>query len=95
VVILKAAKEYFKQQEKFNRRWLEDPVCQKISARQSRSETIKMMLQKTKTAKALPDLKKGDDRIIADAAFYKKNKTPAAYTEATLLQAMETAGNLL
>ncbi len=45
---------------------------------------------------ALPDLKKGDNRQITDAALLtRKTKPPAAYTEATLLQAMETAGKLV
>ena len=45
---------------------------------------------------SLPDLKKGDTRIIEDAVLLtKKTKPPAAYTEATLLQAMETAGKLI
>ncbi|NCB39168.1 MAG: type IA DNA topoisomerase [Erysipelotrichia bacterium] len=45
---------------------------------------------------SLPDLKKGDERNITDAALLtRKTKPPAAYTEATLLQAMETAGKLV
>ncbi len=45
---------------------------------------------------SLPDLKKGDTRIISDAALLtRKTKPPAAYTESTLLQAMETAGKLI
>lgn len=45
---------------------------------------------------ALPALKKGDVRQIEDAVLLtKKTKPPAAYTEATLLQAMETAGKLV
>ncbi|MBU1106414.1 MAG: DNA topoisomerase 3 [Candidatus Riflebacteria bacterium] len=45
---------------------------------------------------SLPDLKKGDARLIEDAVLLtKKTKPPAAYTEATLLQAMETAGKLI
>ena len=45
---------------------------------------------------SLPDLKKGDTRLVEDAVLLtKKTKPPAAYTEATLLQAMETAGKLI
>ncbi|HAE38288.1 MAG TPA: DNA topoisomerase III [Candidatus Riflebacteria bacterium] len=45
---------------------------------------------------SLPDLKKGDIRLVEDAVLLtKKTKPPAAYTEATLLQAMETAGKLI
>lgn len=45
---------------------------------------------------SLPDLKKGDTRIINDTALLtRKTKPPAAYTESTLLQAMETAGKLI
>lgn len=45
---------------------------------------------------SLPDLKKGDERIINDSQLLtKKTKPPAAYTESTLLQAMETAGKLI
>lgn len=45
---------------------------------------------------SLPDLKKGDSRQIEDAVLLtKKTKPPSAYTEATLLQAMETAGKLI
>jgi len=45
---------------------------------------------------SLPDLKKGDERIINDTQLLtKKTKPPAAYTESTLLQAMETAGRLV
>jgi DNA topoisomerase-3 len=44
----------------------------------------------------LPDLKKGDTRKIEDAVLLtRKTRPPAAYTEATLLQAMETAGKLV
>ncbi len=44
---------------------------------------------------SLPDLKKGDTRKIEDAVLLtRKTRPPAAYTEATLLQAMETAGKL-
>lgn len=44
----------------------------------------------------LPDLKKGDKKDIIDSSLQqKKTKPPAAYTEATLLQAMETAGKLI
>jgi DNA topoisomerase-3 len=45
---------------------------------------------------SLPDLKKGDTRLVEDAVLLtKKTKPPSAYTEATLLQAMETAGKLI
>ncbi len=45
---------------------------------------------------SLPDIKKGDTRIINDTALLtRKTKPPAAYTESTLLQAMETAGKLI
>ncbi|PKL46271.1 MAG: DNA topoisomerase III [Candidatus Riflebacteria bacterium HGW-Riflebacteria-2] len=45
---------------------------------------------------SLPDLKKGDTRKIEDAVLLtRKTRPPAAYTEATLLQAMETAGKLV
>ncbi len=45
---------------------------------------------------ALPDLKKGDSRDIAKAEILtRKTRPPAAYTESTLLQAMETAGRLV
>lgn len=45
---------------------------------------------------SLPDLKKGDERTINDAVLLtRKTKPPAAYTESTLLQAMETAGKLI
>lgn len=45
---------------------------------------------------SLPDLKKGDERVVKDAVLQtKKTKPPAAYTESTLLQAMETAGKLV
>ncbi len=45
---------------------------------------------------SLPDLKKGDTRIINDTTLLtRKTKPPAAYTESTLLQAMETAGKLI
>ena len=44
----------------------------------------------------LPDLKKGDTRTIKEAEMLtKKTKPPAAYTESTLLQAMETAGKFI
>jgi DNA topoisomerase-3 len=45
---------------------------------------------------SLPPLKKGDKRTFQDAEILtKKTKPPAAYTESTLLQAMETAGKLI
>lgn len=45
---------------------------------------------------ALPDLKKGDKRLVTDSQLLnKKTKPPAAYTEATLLQSMETAGKFV
>lgn len=45
---------------------------------------------------SLPDLKKGDTRQITESALLtKKTKPPAAFTESTLLQAMETAGKLV
>ncbi|KAF1080024.1 MAG: DNA topoisomerase III [Candidatus Rifleibacterium amylolyticum] len=45
---------------------------------------------------SLPDLKKGDTRKIEDSVLLtRKTRPPAAYTEATLLQAMETAGKLV
>ncbi|GAB4275522.1 MAG: DNA topoisomerase 3 [Candidatus Rifleibacteriota bacterium] len=45
---------------------------------------------------SLPVLKKGDGRIIAHAELLtKKTKPPSAFTESTLLQAMETAGKLI
>ncbi|HPT45233.1 MAG TPA: DNA topoisomerase 3 [Candidatus Rifleibacterium sp.] len=45
---------------------------------------------------SLPDLKKGDQRQINDTTLLtRKTKPPAAYTEATLLQGMETAGKLI
>ncbi len=41
-------------------------------------------------------MKKGDSRQITDSTLLtRKTKPPAAYTEATLLQAMETAGKLV
>ena len=45
---------------------------------------------------SLPDLKKGDQREIVNTELLtKKTRPPAAYTESTLLQAMETAGRLV
>ncbi len=45
---------------------------------------------------SLPDLKKGDQREIVKTDLQtKKTRPPAAYTESTLLQAMETAGKLI
>jgi DNA topoisomerase-3 len=45
---------------------------------------------------SLPDLKKGDHREIVKTDLQtKKTRPPAAYTESTLLQAMETAGKLI
>lgn len=45
---------------------------------------------------SLPVLKKGDQREIVNAELLtKKTKPPSAYTESTLLQAMETAGKLV
>lgn len=45
---------------------------------------------------ALPDVKKGDERnTINSNLLTKKTKPPAAYTEATLLQSMETAGKMV
>ena len=45
---------------------------------------------------ALPDVKKGDERNVIDSNLLtKKTKPPAAYTEATLLQSMETAGKMV
>lgn len=44
----------------------------------------------------LPELKKGDQRTIVKADLLtKKTRPPSAYTESTLLQAMETAGRLV
>ncbi len=44
----------------------------------------------------LPELKKGDSREILNSELLsKKTKPPSAYTESTLLQAMETAGKLV
>ncbi|MBF0502632.1 MAG: DNA topoisomerase 3 [Candidatus Riflebacteria bacterium] len=44
----------------------------------------------------LPSLKKGDIRSIKEAELLtKQTKPPAPYTEASLLQAMETAGRLV
>lgn len=45
---------------------------------------------------ALPEMKKGDTREVRDAKLQVKQTKPLpAYTEATLLQAMETAGKLI
>ncbi|HOY67925.1 MAG TPA: DNA topoisomerase 3 [Candidatus Ozemobacteraceae bacterium] len=45
---------------------------------------------------ALPELKKGDEREVKEAKLQvRQTKPPPAYTEATLLQAMETAGKLI
>jgi DNA topoisomerase-3 len=45
---------------------------------------------------ALPELKKGDKRLVVNSNLLtKKTKPPLAYTEATLLQAMETAGKMV
>jgi len=45
---------------------------------------------------ALPPLSKGDRRLVKEAKLLsKKTKPPAAYTESTLLQAMETAGKFV
>lgn len=45
---------------------------------------------------ALPELRKGDIRNVIDSRLLtKKTKPPAAYTEATLLQSMETAGKMV
>jgi len=47
----------------------------------------------TEPAQDLPDLKKGDELKIKEAAVLeKKTKPPVLYTEAGLLSAMETAG---
>ena len=44
----------------------------------------------------LPELKKGDTRTVIDSNLLtKKTKPPLAYTEATLLQSMETAGKMV
>lgn len=45
---------------------------------------------------SLPEMKKNDSLSISEAKLLtKKTKPPAYYTEATLLQAMETAGKLV
>ncbi|HEY9068652.1 MAG TPA: DNA topoisomerase 3 [Candidatus Ozemobacteraceae bacterium] len=45
---------------------------------------------------ALPELKKGDTREVKESKLQvRQTKPPPAYTEATLLQAMETAGKLI
>lgn len=45
---------------------------------------------------SLPALKKGETRkIVKSDLLTKKTKPPSAYTESTLLQAMETAGKLV
>lgn len=44
----------------------------------------------------LPELKKGDTRTVINSNLLtKKTKPPLAYTEATLLQSMETAGKMV
>ena len=44
----------------------------------------------------LPEVKKGDVRTVVDSRLLtKKTKPPSAYTEATLLQSMETAGKMV
>ena len=45
---------------------------------------------------SLPELKKGDKRRVVNSNLLtKKTKPPLAYTEATLLQSMETAGKMV
>ncbi len=44
----------------------------------------------------LPELKKGDnEKVVNSNLLTKKTKPPLAYTEATLLQSMETAGKMV
>lgn len=99
VVILKAAKENFKATGKVvtEEGW-KILYAKKISAaaEQGSEHDKNDASEDEDSEQALPDLKKGDERIIADAAILtKKTKPPAAYTEATLLQAMETAGKFV
>jgi len=59
-------------------------------------KTTDALTENEESEQSLPDLKKGDERLIKDAILQtKKTKPPAAYTESTLLQAMETAGRLI
>lgn len=94
VIIMRSAKDNFKVTGKVvtDEGWrLLYPKRQQQGEKNTDSGTDEDEAEQT-----LPDLKKGDARKITDSALLtKKTKPPAAYTESTLLQAMETAGKLV
>jgi len=68
-------------------------VYEKVAAETRESDTVG---EDGDDEQALPEMKKGDVRPVKDTKLQtRQTKPPAAYTEATLLQAMETAGKLI
>ncbi len=100
VVILKADDDHFKA----TGRVVTDEGWRVIYAKKDVEEKLKEKEDKKddkekeeeEDGQSLPALRKGGKREILDSELLtKKTKPPQAYTEASLLQAMETAGRLV
>ncbi len=96
-IIIKCDKDHFKATGKVvtDEGWrVLYPSAKKQQA--EKAADVQSLSEDEENDQSLPDLKKGDRRTIEDATlFTRKTKPPAAYTESTLLQAMETAGKLI
>jgi DNA topoisomerase-3 len=91
-IIIKADGEHFKATGKV----VTDEGWRVLYPRRQQPEKSTEPGEDEENDQSLPDLKKGDSRTITDTTMLtRKTKPPAAYTESTLLQAMETAGKLV
>lgn len=91
-IIIKADGEHFKATGKV----VTDEGWRVLYPRRQQAEKTSEPGEDEENDQSLPDIKKGESRQITDTTlFTRKTKPPAAYTESTLLQAMETAGKLV
>ena len=71
-------------------------VSNNISNNNAGEKSSESNTEEDENIQTLPEVKKGDTRKVVNTNLLsKKTKPPLAYTEATLLQSMETAGKLV
>jgi DNA topoisomerase-3 len=92
VILLKAGEDSFKATGKV----VTDEGWKAVYSKTDEPVNVEKGEGEEEDGQSLPSLKKGDKREIMDSELLtKKTKPPQAYTEASLLQAMETAGKLV
>jgi DNA topoisomerase-3 len=97
-IIMQAEKDQFKTTGKVvtEEGWRSLYPSRKSKSSDKDDKNQKKSKEKDDNEQSLPDLKKGEERVIKQAELLsKKTKPPSAYTESSLLQAMETAGKLV